>query len=74
MLSGVEAPRNKQKQGGGRIQAGLQDPPQPPHTPSRHGKEKAGTMKKQKALEMERMKTACLSYPNWDRYIVKKVD
>ena len=71
MISGVEAPRNKHKQSGGRIQEDLQDPP---HTPSRHGKEKAGTMKKQKALEMERMKTECLSYPNWDRYIVKKVD
>ena len=42
--------------------------------PSRHGKEKAGTMKTRKTKEMERMRAECASYPSWDRYVVKKAD
>jgi hypothetical protein len=42
--------------------------------PSRHGKEKAGTMKTRNTKEMERMRAECVTYPSWDRYVVKKVD
>lgn len=41
---------------------------------SRHGKEKAGTLRSQKTKEMERMKGECLVYPSWDRYEVKRTD
>ena len=40
----------------------------------RHGKEKAGTMKTMKTKEMERMRAECVTYPSWDRYVVKKAD
>jgi hypothetical protein len=40
----------------------------------RHGKEKAGTMKTMKTKEIERMRAECVTYPSWDRYVVKKVD
>ncbi|KAF8963130.1 hypothetical protein BDZ97DRAFT_1661948 [Flammula alnicola] len=42
--------------------------------PSRHGKEKAGTMRTRKTKEMERMRAECVTYPSWDRYVVKRVD
>ncbi|KDR78589.1 hypothetical protein GALMADRAFT_64232 [Galerina marginata CBS 339.88] len=41
---------------------------------SRHGKEKAGTMRTKKTKEMERMKAECATYPSWERYVVKKAD
>lgn len=41
---------------------------------SRHGKEKAGTKKSKTTMEIEQMRLECLSYPGWDRYVVKKAD
>ena len=43
-------------------------------TISRHGKEKAGALRSQRAKEMERMKAECLVYPSWERYEVKRAD
>lgn len=46
---------------------------QQPEPVSRHGKEKAGTMRNRKTKEMDRMRAECVNYPSWDRYAVKKV-
>ncbi|KAH9481839.1 RNA polymerase II-associated protein 3 [Psilocybe cubensis] len=41
---------------------------------SRPGKEKAGTTRSWKTKEMDRMRAECVTYPSWDRYLVKRVD
>ena len=50
------------------------DPNHKDQQPSRHGKEKAGTIKSKKAKELDRMRAECVTYPSWERYVVKRAD
>lgn len=74
LLAGAtDATYGKHRKGvtpGGEHNPSLQQPP----TPSRHGKEKAGTMRTKRAHEMELMRAECMTYPSWDRYTIKRVD
>ena len=68
----TDAANGKNRKGvspGGELGHNLQPP-----TPSRHGKEKAGTMRTKRAHEMELMRVECVTYPSWDRYTIKRVD